>query len=375
MYSYVDVTSYVVLLNLPADVVNILPWSSPAAVTRIPFGPTGAMPADFWQKIGAAASAIVNSLVQLGQMFYDGLVALGTFLVNLAEAIVDWGMKVLGAIWEKVVAVAQAAVAVLNQALDWILSWIVSQVRALMDYLLEPLFDALSGWALHLNDIFARIAGVGDTDALDARMLFDAAFSPDIVNLAEGLSLAVQVAIGIIVAVTVILPGAAAVGSAIKGVVSKILKNAVEHRLGLSIALGAGLILGAIVPALDPIWSERTGIGTGFSAILVVVLQELIAKYASTLGEFQKFLTGDYIGLFLSLVGFFLTLAVALNWGAVRSHAHEINVLGAIISGIGLIVALGTDSWNDNLPGPWGFLDEGIAAASFGYAAVQAFTS
>ncbi len=45
----------------------------------------------------------------LGQMIYKGLVALGTFLVNLAEAIVDWGMKALGAIWEKVVAVAQAA--------------------------------------------------------------------------------------------------------------------------------------------------------------------------------------------------------------------------------------------------------------------------
>jgi len=216
---------------------------------------------------------------------------------------------------------------------------------------------------------------VGDTDALDARMLYDAVFSPDIVILAEGLSLAVQVAIGIIVAVTVILPGAAAVGSAIKEVVSKILKNAVEHWLGLSIAIGAGLILGAIVPALDPIWSESTGIGTGLSAILVIVLQELIAKYASTLGAFQKFATGDYIGLLLSLIGFFLTLAVALNWGAVASHAHEISVLGAVISGIGLIVALGTDSWNDKLPGPWGFLDEGIAAASFGYAVVQAFTS
>ncbi len=71
VYSYVDVTSYVLLMNLPADVVNILPWSSPATVTGIVEGPTGAMPADFWQKTGAAASTVVNSLVVVGQMIYE----------------------------------------------------------------------------------------------------------------------------------------------------------------------------------------------------------------------------------------------------------------------------------------------------------------
>ncbi len=54
------------------------PW---AAVVN---GPTGAMPQDFWSKIGAIASAVVNTLVQFGQMIYKGLVALGAFLVNLA---------------------------------------------------------------------------------------------------------------------------------------------------------------------------------------------------------------------------------------------------------------------------------------------------
>src|SRR3989454_663943 len=113
LYSYVDVTSYVVLMNLPADVVMILPWSSPATVTGIAEGPTGAMPADFWTKIGASASTLVNALVCasqpscLGQMIYKGLVALGTFLVDLGRAIVDWGMKSLGALWNTVVAVAQ----------------------------------------------------------------------------------------------------------------------------------------------------------------------------------------------------------------------------------------------------------------------------
>ena len=72
------------------DVVRILPWAGVAS------GPTGEMPQDFWQKIGAAASAVVNALVIVGQLVYKGLVALGTFLVNLAEAVREWGMKALG---------------------------------------------------------------------------------------------------------------------------------------------------------------------------------------------------------------------------------------------------------------------------------------
>jgi len=61
VYAYVDVTSYVVLMNLPSDVVKILPWAS------VTIGPTGAMPQDFWQKIGAAASTVVNSVLCVGQ--------------------------------------------------------------------------------------------------------------------------------------------------------------------------------------------------------------------------------------------------------------------------------------------------------------------
>ncbi len=121
VYPYVDVTSYVLRMNLPADVVTILPWSSPAAVTGIAEGPTGAMPADFWTKIGAVQSVLVNVLVCasqpscLGQMIYKGLVALGTFLVNLAEAIVDWGMKAQEAAWEMVKQVTAVAAHVAEQ--------------------------------------------------------------------------------------------------------------------------------------------------------------------------------------------------------------------------------------------------------------------
>ncbi len=138
VYSYVDVTSYVLLVNLPYDVVRILPW---AKVTN---GATGAAP--------DGMPGFVNVLVQLGQMFYDGLVALVTFLVNLAEAIVDWGMKALGAVWEKIVGVVQNAGEVLNQFVDSF----VRGIRLIFEAFaaqLRGLWESLAGGYLsNIND-------------------------------------------------------------------------------------------------------------------------------------------------------------------------------------------------------------------------------
>ena len=102
VYSYVDITSYAVLANLPADVVRILPW------TGVVNGPTGDMPKGFWDKMSGAAGAVINSLVRVGRLIYDGLVALGSFLVDLGEAIWNWGMKALGAVSQTVVGAVNA---------------------------------------------------------------------------------------------------------------------------------------------------------------------------------------------------------------------------------------------------------------------------
>lgn len=91
------------------------------------------MPQDFWSKIGAIASAVVNTLVQFGQMIYKGLVALGTFLVNLAQAIADWGMRAIGAVWNAAVQVAGAVASALSTAMGWLVSWIEQQAHGLMD--------------------------------------------------------------------------------------------------------------------------------------------------------------------------------------------------------------------------------------------------
>ena len=75
------------------------------------------------------------------------------------------------------------------------------------------------------------------------------------------------------------------------------------------------------------------------------------------LAVMQKDILADHSRLSLRLVeGFF----------------RVTNIVGAVISAIGLIVALGTDSWNDKLPTAIGILDELVTAAAFGFAFVQA---
>ncbi len=86
VHEAVDVTTYVPLLNLPTDALQILPW---AGVTNCP---TGTMPQDVWDRLGSLANSIVSGLLTVGQLIDGGLIALGTFYVALGEAIVVWGM-------------------------------------------------------------------------------------------------------------------------------------------------------------------------------------------------------------------------------------------------------------------------------------------
>src|SRR5437870_4736317 len=176
---------------------EIHPWAS------VTIGPTGAMPADFWTKIGASASTLVNVLVCasqpscLGQMIYKGLVALGTFLVDLARAIVDWGMRQLGALWNTIVAVAQKAAQGLGQLLDSFFALFTAPVKAVLAY--------LDGWkadivraARNLDQIARTFDGSpASAVRLGAAIgeLLAAVFRPDIILLLTVMSFAMIAAV------------------------------------------------------------------------------------------------------------------------------------------------------------------------------------
>jgi hypothetical protein len=142
VYSYVDITSYVLLANLPADVVRILPW------TGVVNGPTGAAPEGF-------TDWFLNRLVEVGQLLYKGLVALVTFLADLAAAVADWGMKFFGSVSQAV----DQAVEKVGLLLDELAKLIVDGIKTLFASIhaqLKAIWDASVG--AYLAGIEAALA-------------------------------------------------------------------------------------------------------------------------------------------------------------------------------------------------------------------------
>ncbi|HYV08965.1 MAG TPA: hypothetical protein VEL81_05250, partial [Thermoplasmata archaeon] len=240
-YSYVDLTSQALVANLPADVVRILPWQ---AVTN---GPTGAMPADFWSKIGAGASTVVNSLVALGQMVHKGLVALGTFLVNLGEAIADWGMRALGAVWNVVVTVAQKVAAAAASLFNWVKDLAISAFNLVVEG-----FKALVN--VVLREAVDRIVNVARQRATIDSLLFGLPLVLGAVlrgeQVLERLFAAMEIVEASLTTVLAILSGG--VAAFVKGLVATAAKDSVmDAILGAVLAATVGNIVITTIESFD----------------------------------------------------------------------------------------------------------------------------
>src|SRR3989454_2341274 len=117
-------------------------------------GPTGALPQDFWSKIGAVTSTVVNSLVYVGQLIYKGLVALGTFLTDLATAIVEWGMRSLGALWQAVTTVAQKIADAAVSLFNWVKDFVVGLFTTIINGFSALIQNAMSGLTTAVTGLF-----------------------------------------------------------------------------------------------------------------------------------------------------------------------------------------------------------------------------
>lgn len=154
-YQVVDVTGRVFALNLPQDVVRVIPW------VGFENSPTGDMP------VGSILGKIVNALVTVGQLIYGGLVAVANFFVQLGQAIYSWGMVALGAIINALTAVAnavQSAAQVFEKALEWLFTAIANAIHAILDPLVKAVTDAYNQWAWELAQLIASIGQMSLSD-------------------------------------------------------------------------------------------------------------------------------------------------------------------------------------------------------------------
>jgi PKD repeat protein len=124
------VTSQLVTLNIADDVIENIPLKG------VIFSATGAPPSDLW-------SSFVQFLVDVGTFIWNGLVAIGNFLVGLATALVEIGMAIVGAIISFLSEVADAVGKIIEVLAD-IMSWIADMIIGLVQSIFQPIVDALN---------------------------------------------------------------------------------------------------------------------------------------------------------------------------------------------------------------------------------------
>jgi len=329
------------------------------------------MPADFWQKIGAAASTLVNALVCasdpacLGQMIYKGLVALGTFLVNLAQAIVDWGMKQLGALWNTIVAVVQKAGEVLQEVANWAIRFL----NEMIDAVLGPFKSALRSEGLRVTASSAPDASIHDSsgrrDYLSS--LWDVVGSGMFFNIVLAAVVALQIIAAI--AVNVIMPGGGSlVAKLVETAIVGFIVSAIVGGLVFLILIGLDAVFKSVVPASDPFWAEGAGLdvlGTIGDVTAILLNWERISKPGMSVFKALKELDAGW--LVLSLVGLAVTL-LSVNYSGLT--ALGFSVVGVALAFIGGLGVMGQDPI-DRLPfsvAPLKYLEESLALISLGYA-------
>ncbi len=366
-HSYVDVTNTAFVANLPSDVVKILPW------TAVTSGPTGAMPQDFWSKIGAIASTVVNTLLYVGQMIYKGLVALGTFLVNLAQAIADWGMKALGAVWNAAVSVAQAAANALSQLVSWLIHAVSDLIRAAIDILVRPILDAFVGFVQGLSDLVkgnlrgkpagsagtlsAQTVGtsppLSQSTPMDVSMAFagvaDYVLGSVLYSVLAGL---VYAALGIEIVVKVLTAGLAQLidfaASFLKKHLQEVIISAIvaaacivaaNNAVGSLYGTYSGTGVGVIQAAANAMSNSAAGIISNVLLGLVDVGFSLyLVLKARTLGLPLMKVFGEAIGLALAFIGLGVVIYSSLTASGPDQVALDITSL--VISLVGFQMAL-----------------------------------
>jgi len=91
-YYFCDVAGEVELLGLAQDILELIPFDGEAFHN----GPTGDMPKGFWDWLVSIFVTIVTFIVGV-------IVAVVGFIVQLFKVLIDWGIKLLGWLWQNVV--------------------------------------------------------------------------------------------------------------------------------------------------------------------------------------------------------------------------------------------------------------------------------
>ena len=274
----------------------------------------------------------MNSLVYVGQLIYKGLVALGTFLVNLGQAIADWGMKALGQIRDAAGRAIQAVANSFNQFLDWVVNFVTTTLKAAVESL-------LSG-ARQLLD--ATVGGIVVDVALTVRappgsaLKVASGVAARVVALVTVLAL---IPVAIRVAESIVAAATAGVGWLVTKLISKTVAEFVVKTLALAaVSLAVAAVFAEVFDTVG--WIEQTTLDllstaglavtiiAGVAEVVFITFETLFNKIQnepSVIKRWKGFAVA-LLSLILIVAGGFLTSGLPL--AAIDSLAAALAIYG-----------------------------------------------
>jgi len=134
----------------------------------------------------------------------------------------------------------------------------------------------------------------------------------------------------------------------------------ISHWKGLAVSAILGFIVGSIMNANDPFFGQTTATDTFVLSFIALATQFIYARITKN----KEFELGMGEAMALNIIG--LSISVGFSSGP---HARLATALGAVLSGMGLVVAV---SSKDALPGVIGFLDELVEMEALAFDLAQA---
>lgn len=124
-------------MHLPLDVLNYVP------LTGIQSSPTGNRPVG-WQE------AVFNSIVDAAEFLANGIIALGTFMLDVFVTIAEIGLsflvKLANDVAQAVKEVAQAMVDTFLAFVDWMVDFVRTSILTPIQSMCESIWNGLDDW-------------------------------------------------------------------------------------------------------------------------------------------------------------------------------------------------------------------------------------
>jgi len=191
-------TESLFLLHLPSGVLAMIPW---LGVSNSELGgqPHGSQ--SFWDWL-------CNSVVDVVRFVWNGLVAVATFMRDIGNAIIDFGLKVLCAIASAYAAVVKAAVDAIVDAfmafVNWVIEFVGDIVNSLLGPVINPIISAIADYrhgVLAALGLFGSDIKNGGSVMPSSRAKLDSALNAPLYWVIVGLTIVVSI---ILVAISVV---------------------------------------------------------------------------------------------------------------------------------------------------------------------------